>query len=320
MQLNIIFSRSVINFLTQDKSLLNKLGLLLNFLPSQDGGMEQIMNLEQFYIDDIIKKAIIEDINYIDMTTEMLISDTSTNCAKFIAKDSGVVAGVSIALRVFSLLDETIKTSVFISDGMSVKKGDIIAEISGKTKTLLKGERTSLNIIQHLSGIATATRKCVDLVAGSNAVIADTRKTLPGLRALQKYAVWVGGGRNHRFNLTDACMLKDNHIDAYGSIQNAVSTLKSKIGHTIKIEVEVRNFEELDNAIKAKADIIMLDNMSIDDMKRAVEIAGGRAILEASGNVTDENISEISKTGVDIISLGALTHSVKAFDISMRIE
>jgi nicotinate-nucleotide pyrophosphorylase (carboxylating) len=278
------------------------------------------MKLPHFYVDDLIKRAILEDINYIDMTTDMLVKDDDISEAIFLAKDDGVIAGIEIALRVFTLLDEKTSTEILIEDGKKVQKGDVIAKISGKTSVLLKGERTSLNLVQHLSGIATATRKCVDLVAGTNASIADTRKTLPTLRALQKYAVFVGGGRNHRYNLTDACMLKDNHIDAYGSLTNAVNALKEKVGHTVKIEVEVRNFDELNEALSANVDVIMLDNMTYDDMKKAVEITNKRAVLEASGNITAQNISLVAQTGVDIISLGALTHSVKSFDISMKIQ
>jgi nicotinate-nucleotide pyrophosphorylase (carboxylating) len=278
------------------------------------------MELMQFYVDDLIKKALLEDINYIDVTTDYLISDDATTTAKFISKDEGVLAGIKIAMRVFELLDDKVSYEIFINDGEKVKKGDIIAKITGKTKALLKGERTALNLVQHMSGIATQTNKCVELVKGTNASIAETRKTLPGLRPLQKYAVVAGGGRNHRYNLSECAMLKDNHIDAYGSLTNAVKALREKIGHTIKIEVEVRNFEELEEALNIGADIIMLDNMSCEMMAEAVKITNKRAVLEASGNVTLENIREVAMTGVDLISLGALTHSVKCFDISMRIE
>jgi len=209
---------------------------------------------------------------------------------------------------------------IHIHDGEKVKKGDIIATMTGSTKTLLKGERTALNILQHMSGIATATSRCVELVEGTRAQITDTRKTLPGLRPLQKYAVTVGGGKNHRYNLSDGAMLKDNHIDAYGGITPAVQALRAKIGHMVKIEVEVRTLEELEEALSAGADIIMLDNMSCEDMTKAVQRVNGKVMLEASGNVTAETIRGIAETGVDIISLGALTHSVKCFDISMRIS
>ena len=278
------------------------------------------MNLPQFYVDDIIKRAISEDINYIDVTTDYLLDENTITTAKFIAKDSGVLAGINVALRVFELLDNKIEFEVLIKDGQKVKKGDVIAKMKGSVVSLLKGERTALNLLQHMSGIATATNKCVELVAGTNATIAETRKTLPGLRALQKYAVVVGGGRNHRFNLSDAAMLKDNHIDAYRSLTNAVKALREKTGHMVKIEVETRNLDELNEALESGADVIMLDNMDYDTMKKAVEITNGRAKLEASGNITLDNIRDVALTGVDIISLGALTHSVKCFDISMLID
>ena len=278
------------------------------------------MKLLQSYVDNIITTALNEDINYIDVTTDYLIDDNSVSEAYYIAKDNGVLCGIEIAKRVFEILDESIVFDIKIKDGEEVKKGDIIAEMKGSTKNLLKGERTALNLLQHLSGIASATNRCVKLVEGTNARITDTRKTLPGLRALQKYAVTVGGGKNHRFNLSDGAMLKDNHIDAGGGITKAITALREKIGHMVKIEVEVRNLDELREALDAKADIIMLDNMSYADMKKAVEITDGRALLEASGNVTEENIRETAETGVDIISLGALTHSVRCFDISMRIR
>lgn len=278
------------------------------------------MNLPQFYIDDLIKRAISEDINYIDVTTDLLLDDDSQDTADFVAKDSGVLAGIDIAKRVFTLLDDSIKMDIFIRDGEKVKKGDIIATISGSTKTILKGERTSLNLLQHMSGIATATNRCVELVCGTNASVADTRKTLPGLRPIQKYAVTVGGGRNHRYNLSDAAMLKDNHIDAYGGITAAVRAFRERSGHMVMLEVEVRNLDELREAMAAGADVIMLDNMSCEMMAEAVKINAGKAKLEASGNVTLDNIVEIAATGVDIISLGALTHSVKCFDISLKMR
>ncbi len=278
------------------------------------------MKLLQCYIDNIITTALMEDINYTDAAADNLISPEHKSSAYYVAKDTGVVCGIEIAGRVFDLAGGNVDFRILKNDGSKVEKGDIIAELEGSTLTLLKGERTALNILQHLSGIATATNKCVELVKGTNASVTDTRKTLPGLRALQKYAVTVGGGKNHRFNLSDAAMLKDNHIDAYGGITAAVSALREKIGHTVKIEVEVRTLDELKEALAAKCEIIMLDNMSCDEMKEAVKITAGKALLEASGNVTQENIRSVAETGVDIISLGALTHSVKCFDISMKIN
>ncbi|MBQ6943801.1 MAG: carboxylating nicotinate-nucleotide diphosphorylase [Ruminococcus sp.] len=278
------------------------------------------MKLLQCYIDNIITNALMEDINYIDAAADNLIPPEHESSAYYVAKDSGVVCGIEIAKRVFELSGENVTFKILMADGTKVKKGDIIAELEGSTLTMLKGERTALNILQHMSGIATATNKCVELVAGTKAAVTDTRKTLPGLRALQKYAVTVGGGKNHRYNLSDAAMLKDNHIDAYGGITAAVSALREKIGHTVKIEVEVRTLDELREALDNKVEIIMLDNMSCEEMKEAVEITNGRALLEASGNVTAENIRSVAETGVNIISLGALTHSVKCFDISMKIK
>ena len=278
------------------------------------------MKFLQCYIDNIITNALMEDINYIDAAADNLIPPEHESSAYYVAKDSGVVCGIEIAKRVFELAGENVTFKILMPDGTKVKKGDIIAELEGSTLTMLKGERTALNILQHMSGIATATNKCVELVAGTKAAVTDTRKTLPGLRALQKYAVTVGGGKNHRYNLSDAAMLKDNHIDAYGGITAAVSALREKIGHTVKIEVEVRTLDELKEALENKVEIIMRDNMSCEEMKTAVEITNGAALLEASGNVTAENIRSVAETGVNIISLGALTHSVKCFDISMKIK
>lgn len=278
------------------------------------------MKLLQCYVDNIITTALMEDINYIDAAADNLIPPEHESSAYYIAKDTGVVCGIDIAARVFELAGGNVNFRILMPDGTKVQKGDIIAELEGSTLTMLKGERTALNILQHMSGIATATNKCAELVKGTKASVTDTRKTLPGLRALQKYAVTVGGGKNHRYNLSDAAMLKDNHIDAYGGITAAVSALREKIGHTVKIEVEVRTLDELKEALANNVEIIMLDNMSCDEMKQAVELTGGAALLEASGNVTSENIRKVAETGVDIISLGALTHSVKCFDVSMKIN
>lgn len=278
------------------------------------------MKLMQCYIDNIINTALMEDINYIDAAADNLIPPEHRSSAYYVAKEDGVLCGIEVAKRVFELIGGEIEFRILMNDGEKVKKGDIIAEMSGSTLTLLKGERTALNILQHMSGIATAANKCAELIKGTNAWVTDTRKTLPGLRALQKYAVTVGGGKNHRFNLSDAAMLKDNHIDAYGGITPAVTALREKIGHTVKIEVEVRTLEELREALDVKCEIIMLDNMSCAEMREAVALTDGRALLEASGNITSENIRRVAETGVNIISLGALTHSVKCFDISMRID
>ena len=278
------------------------------------------MKLLTFTVDDIIKRALQEDINYIDVSTVYLFDEEARSDAYFVAKADGVLCGIDIALRVFELLDPTVQATLYFHDGDRIKKGDRIADFSGKTTYLLQGERTALNLLQHLSGVATATAQAVDLIKGTGATVAETRKTLPGLRALQKYAVTCGGGRNHRFNLSVAAMLKDNHIDAGGGIEKTVAILRQKAGHTIKIEVETRNLEEVQQAINAKADIIMLDNMSCDEMREAVRLIDGKALTEASGNITAETIQQVAACGVDIISIGAITHSVKAMDISMRIQ
>ena len=276
--------------------------------------------INSIYVDNIIKTALLEDINYLDVTTDYLIDEEQENTARFLAKDDGILCGIDIALSVFKILQpEGFEATVYKKDGDELQKGDIIAEIKGKTRTILKGERTALNLIQHMSGVATATNKAVKIIKGTNASIADTRKTLPGLRPLQKYAVTVGGGRNHRYNLSDAAMLKDNHVDAGGGIKNAVAKLKEKLGHMTKVELEVRNLDELGQALEAGVDVIMLDNMTCEMMRDAVQITGGKALLEASGNVTEDRLREIAETGVDIISMGAITHSVKAFDISLKI-
>lgn len=277
------------------------------------------MILNQFYVDNLIKTALLEDINYVDITTDYLIPEDQENEAKFLAKADGVLCGIEVALRVFTLIQPDFQYEVFIHDGEEVKKGDIIAKIKGKTRTILKGERTALNLLQHMSGISSMTNRIVKIVEGTNASIADTRKTLPGMRPLQKYAVTVGGGKNHRFNLSDAAMLKDNHVDAGGGITAAVTKLRTKLGHMAKVELEVRTLDELREALSVDVDVIMLDNMDNDTMREAVKIADGKALLEASGGITEETIRDVAETGVDIISIGALTHSVKAFDISLKI-
>lgn len=273
-----------------------------------------------FYIDDVIRNAVKEDINYIDTTADIVIPADQSGSAYFVAKSAGVLCGIDVAMRVFELLDKTFERKVYFHDGDKLAVGDIICEFTGNMRCLLKGERTALNLIQHMSGIATETARCVEIVQGTNAAITDTRKTLPGLRALQKYAVTVGGGKNHRYNLSDGAMLKDNHIDACGGIEKAVSLLRAGLGHMVKVEVETRDLNEVKEALEAGADIIMLDNMDCLTMKSAVELVDGKALLEASGGITHDTLREVAETGVDIISIGALTHSVKAFDISMKIS
>ncbi|MBQ4617989.1 MAG: carboxylating nicotinate-nucleotide diphosphorylase [Clostridia bacterium] len=278
------------------------------------------MPLPLFYVDDLIRRALAEDISYLDTTSDYMIAEDARDTAYLVAKADGVLCGLDVAMRVFELLDDTFEKDVYLQDGAVVKKGDRIAQYTGYTRALLKGERTALNLLQHMSGIATATAEAVKLVEGTRAAITDTRKTLPGMRSLQKYAVTVGGGKNHRFNLSDGAMLKDNHIDAAGGITNAVKMLRGKLGHMVKIEVETRNLDEVKEAVEVGADIIMLDNMSCEMMREAVAIVDGRALLEASGGITASTLRAVAETGVDVISIGALTHSVKAMDISMKMD
>lgn len=278
------------------------------------------MQLPWFIVDDVIRTALKEDIHYLDTTTDLMIPADARTTAFFLAKAEGVVCGLDVALRVFRLLDDTLKVEILLPEGTCVKPGDLIARVKGYTRALLKGERTALNLLQHMSGVATATARAVEKVRGTRAVITDTRKTLPGLRALQKYAVTVGGGKNHRFNLSDGAMLKDNHIDAAGGIPQAIAAIRNKLGHMVKLEVETRNLDEVRQALEAGADLIMLDNMDCTAMAEAVQMVGGRALLEASGGIREDTLRAVAETGVDIISIGALTHSVKALDISMKIQ
>ena len=273
-----------------------------------------------FIVDEIIINALKEDMPYGDVTTDAVIDIETNTRAEFLAKEDGVIAGLDIARRVFELLDDKILFMKLVKDGTFVKKGTVIAEIAGNTAAILKGERTALNILQRLSGIASITKEFCNKIEGTNVKIADTRKTTPGLRMLEKYAVKVGGGSNHRFSLSDGVLIKDNHIKAVGGIKEAVDEVRRNVPHTIKIEVETETLDEVKEALASGADIIMLDNMSINDMKKAVELAKGKALIEASGNVSLQNVYDVALTGVDIISVGSITHSVKSLDISLKIK
>ena len=280
--------------------------------------------LPWFIVDDIILRALKEDAHYLDLSCEYLFEPSQAGRAYLLANAPGVMCGGEIFIRVFALLDDMIEAKVLVKDGEAFSSGDTLLEIAGPIAVLLQGERTALNLLQHLCGIATMTAQVVKAVEGTGAIVCDTRKTLPGLRALQKYAVTCGGGRNHRFNLSDGVMLKDNHIDACGSIEKAVERVRGKIGHMVKIEVETRDLDEVAQALAAGADVIMLDNMTVDEMREAVEYVRAHekipVPLEASGDITIENAREIASAGVNILSLGALTHSVKAMNISMRMR
>ena len=230
------------------------------------------------------------------------------------------MAGIDVFKETFLFLDPGMKFNACCKDGDVVEKGGCIAEISGNLSRMLTAERVALNFLQRMSGIATLTRRYVDEVKGTRAKILDTRKTAPGLRYLDKYAVRIGGGHNHRFGLYDGVLIKDNHIAAAGGISQALARVRGSLPHTLKVEIEVKNLLELEEAINSGADVIMLDNMSLDNMRKAVTVTGGRVPLEASGNVTLANVRKIAETGVDFISVGALTHSVPASDISLKIE
>lgn len=270
--------------------------------------------------DNIIFACFDEDMPYGDITTESVIKEGTFAEGYFIAKESGIICGMEIAQRVFELSGGNVKLECFVKDGDKIEKGQKIAHIKGDAKSILKGERTALNLMQRASGIATATNKAIKSVEGTNAKITDTRKTMPGLRLLDKFAVKVGGGYNHRTGLSDGVLIKDNHIAAAGGIKNAVEFAKKNIPHTLKIEVETENLEQIKEALEAKADIIMLDNMTNEEMREAVLLINGRAVTEASGNMGERDLRAVAETGVDIISIGALTHSVKALDISLKFS
>lgn len=277
------------------------------------------MKLNQKEIERVILTALKEDIGAGDITTNLLIPKKQQAKAFFLAKEDGVIAGLEIAKMVLQKLDKKIVWKSFVKDGNFVSSGTRIAEVKGSLRTLLTGERTALNILQRMSGIATVTNSFVKIVNGTNAKILDTRKTVPGLRMFDKYAVIIGGGTNHRFGLFDMVLIKDNHIKAAGSITNAVAKIRKDVTKKIKIEVETSNLDEVREALKNKVEIIMLDNMTVAMMKEAVKIIAGKTKVEASGNVNFKSIKAIAETGVDFISVGALTHSVKALDISMKI-
>lgn len=276
--------------------------------------------LNKFYLDDIIKRALEEDIGNGDITTLATVDEDKQTEGFFIAKEEGIICGLPVLRRVFEMIDTAVKLEYNISEGDLVKKGDLIAKISGSAQNILTGERVALNFLQRLSGIATQTRNAVQQVAGTKAIITDTRKTTPGLRGIEKYAVRIGGGSNHRFNLADGILIKDNHISAAGGIGKAIAKTRKAASHMLKIEVEAENFSQIEEALQSGADIIMLDNMSIEDMTKAVGMIGGKALVEASGNMGDRDLRKVALTGVDIISIGALTHSIRAMDISLRFD
>lgn len=276
--------------------------------------------IQKHIIRRLIQSALEEDIGAGDITTTAALTGAEVGRAKAFAKANIVVAGIDVFRDVFLFLDESIQFSGSCEDGRVVKKGGILAEVSGNLGSILTAERVALNIFQRMCGIATLTRQYVDEIKGTPVKILDTRKTMPGLRCLDKYAVRIGGGTNHRSGLYDGVLIKDNHIAAAGGISKALARVRGRVPHTLKIEVEVKNLQEVEEALVAGVDIIMLDNMTNEDMRKAVAIVNGKVPLEASGNVTLANVRQIAETGVDFISVGALTHSVSASDISLKIE
>ena len=268
--------------------------------------------------DQLIRMALQEDITSEDVSTNAVMPTATKGTVDLIAKEDGVVAGLEIYARVFTILDEKTEIDLHCKDGAEVKKGELMATVTGDIRVLLSGERVALNYLQRMSGIATYTRQVAKLLEGSNVTLLDTRKTTPNCRVFEKYAVRVGGGHNHRYNLSDGVLLKDNHIGAAGSVAKAVRMAKAYAPFVRKIEIEVETLDQVKEAVEAGADIIMLDNMTPEVMKQAVELIDGRAQTECSGNITKENIQKICEIGVDFVSSGALTHSAPILDISMK--
>ncbi len=273
---------------------------------------------EKLIMDRIIREALEEDIGNEDVTTNSVMRDYTKGRVKLVCKQDGVICGLNVFARVFELLDESTAVEILVKDGDEVKKGQLLAIVSGDIRVLLSGERVALNFLQRMSGVATYTRKVVKMLEGCQTRLLDTRKTTPNMRVFEKYAVRVGGGYNHRYNLSDGVLLKDNHIGAAGGVKRAVEMAREYAPFVRKIEVEVENLDMCREALEAGADIIMLDNMSVEDMKKAVAMIGGRAVTECSGNVTLENIQKIKEIGVDFVSSGALTHSAPILDLSLK--
>ena len=273
---------------------------------------------EKLHADELIKMALAEDISNEDISTNAVMPDYKKGTVELICKQDGVICGLHVFARTFTLLDENTQIELYKKEGDEVKKGEHIATVTGDIRVLLSGERTALNFLQRMSGIATYTRRVVKLLEGCKTKLLDTRKTTPNMRIFEKYAVKVGGGVNHRYNLSDGILLKDNHIGAAGSVAAAVKMAREYAPFVRKIEVEVENLDMCREAVEAGADIIMLDNMSVDEMIAAVKLIDGRAVTECSGNVTEENIPNIKRTGVDYVSSGALTHSAPILDLSLK--
>lgn len=267
-----------------------------------------------------LESFLLEDIGDRDLTSEGVFPGTQIGTGEFIAKEQGIIAGLPIIKELYRLLDPNITVTLLTADGNSVEAGDVIAEVNGSVVHLLTGERVALNLLQRMCGIATMTKKCVDQLNDDRINICDTRKTMPGLRMFDKYAVTVGGGKNHRYGLYDGVLIKDNHIAFCGSIEMAVSKVRESVGHMVKIEVETESLEQVKEAVEAQADVIMFDNRSPEEIKELVQYVPEHIITEASGGITLEQLPAYANTGVDYISLGFLTHSVKALDISLNVQ
>jgi nicotinate-nucleotide pyrophosphorylase (carboxylating) len=274
--------------------------------------------MDTFLIDELLRGFLREDIEHGDITTEAIFSNTETASASLQAREPLIAAGIeTVAARVFRLLDDCLTFTQITPDGARIVPGEVLMTVSGPVRNILRGERVALNLVQRLCGIATLTQSYVDVVQGCKAAIADTRKTTPGLRLLEKYAVRVGGGRNHRYSLSDGVLIKDNHIAACGSISEAVRRTRAVVPHTIAIEVETDTLAQVEECLRCGVQIIMLDNMDVDNLRQAVAMIGGKALVEASGGVNLRTVRAIAETGVDIISVGALTHSAPACDIGL---
>lgn len=279
-----------------------------------------MLDLNFFGLRNLIEFSLSEDVGSGDLTTNSIVPANAVSTGYIVAKEAGVIAGIPIAKRVFQCLDPDARFFVYTRDGEQVDKGRVLMEIHGNTRAILTGERLALNFLQRLSGIATRTAQLVKLIGGDKPAIVDTRKTTPGLRVLEKYAVRMGGGHNHRFGLYDAVLIKDNHIKIAGGIPKAIELARFGSPHTAKVEVEVEDLDGVKDALEAGADIIMLDNMAPELMRKAVDLVDGHALVEASGGITEETIQAVLAAGVDLISVGALTHSVKSLDISLDLE
>ncbi len=275
--------------------------------------------LPMFQYNELIERALKEDIGTGDLST-MIIPSDHLGEAKIYAKEHGIVCGINIAEMVFQKVDSRIRTEIYVNDGDRISPGVLVMKVFGPLAGILQAERTAINFMQHLSGISGMTRRLVDIVSDLGVKIVDTRKTMPGMRSLQKYAVRVGGGHNHRFGLYDAVMLKDNHHAVVGGLDKAICRVKEIVGHMVKIEVECETLDQVQDALDNGVDVIMLDNMSLEDMRIAVKVINKMAIIEASGGISEENIREVAETGVDILSVGKLTHSVMAVDFSMVVD